>query len=382
MSRSSTRFWGRKRLREYAVDLLQRMVEIYSPSMGEGELSALLASEMEGAGFSVGTDDVGNFIGEYGKGEPRILLCGHMDTVPPMLPVRLEGGRLYGRGAVDAKGPLAAMLVAASQLVAEGFEGSLVVVGAVDEEGRNTGIRHLIEEGIEADYAIFGEPTDVETITVGYRGGLLLRVTCETETGHSSAPWLYDNAIEEAMAVWDLIRPIRMPQERSDSRFHSTSSCLRRIEGGGESSVVPDMCEALVEIRIPPTITVDQIHSEVSRLVKGRRREKLGVKISVEVLDQSEPYLADKRSPLVRALSREIWRSRSVTVKLVNKTGTGDMNLYGHATGAPVVTYGPGDPHLDHTPHESISIRDYLDSISVLKGALRSLIEPHTPGRP
>jgi LysW-gamma-L-lysine carboxypeptidase len=137
-----------------------------------------------------------------------------------------------------------------------------------------------------------------------------------------------------------------------------------------------------VEIRIPPPITLEQIHSEVSRLVEGRRREKPGVEISVEVLDQSEPYVAEKRSPLVRALSREIWRSRSVTVKLVNKTGTGDMNLYGHATGAPIVTYGPGDPHLDHTPHESISIQDYLDSISVLKGALRSLIETHTPRHP
>jgi LysW-gamma-L-lysine carboxypeptidase len=358
------------------------MVEIYSPSMEEGKLSALLASEMEGTGFRVRTDAVGNVIGEHGTGEPRILLCGHMDTVPPMLPVRLEGGRLYGRGAVDAKGPLAAMIVAASQLVAEGCGGSLVVVGAVDEEGRNTGVRNLIEEGVEADYAVFGEPTDVDTITVGYRGGLLLRVTCETETGHSSAPWLYDNAIEEAMAVWGLIKSIRMSPESSDSRFNSTSSCLMRIEGGGESSVVPGRCEALVETRIPPPITVDQLHGEISRLIEGRRRERPGVKINVEVLDQSEPYVADKRSPLVRALSRSIWRSRGVTVKLVNKTGTGDMNLYGHATGRPVVTYGPGDPHLDHTPHESISVRDYLDSISVLKGALGSLIESHNPEKP
>jgi LysW-gamma-L-lysine carboxypeptidase len=358
------------------------MVEINSPSMGEGELTALLASEMEGMGLQVRTDAVGNVIGEHGAGEPRVLLCGHMDTVPPQLPVRLEGGRLYGRGAVDAKGPLAAMIVAASQLIDEGFEGSLVVVGAVDEEGRNTGIRHLIDEGMEADYAIFGEPTGVDTITVGYRGGLLLRVTCETETGHSSAPWLYENAIEEAMAVWGLIKSIRLPQESSDSHFHSTSSCLRRIEGGGESSVVPGRCEVLVETRIPPPITVDQLHGEISRLIESHQRERPEVKIGVEVLDQSEPYVADRRSQLVRALSRSIWRSRGVTVKLVNKTGTGDMNLYGHATGRPVVTYGPGDPHLDHTPQESISIRDYLDSISVLKGALRSLIESHTSGHP
>jgi LysW-gamma-L-lysine carboxypeptidase len=66
-----------------------------------------------------------------------------------------------------------------------------------------------------------------------------------------------------------------------------------------------------------------------------------------------------------------------VPVKLVNKTGTGDMNLYGHSTGKPVLTYGPGDPHLDHTPNEHIKIQNYLDSISVIKGALESLSGLH-----
>jgi LysW-gamma-L-lysine carboxypeptidase len=353
------------------------MVEIYSPSGEEGEIARFLASEMEGMGFRVRTDAVGNVIGEHGEGEPRVLLCGHMDTVPPELPVRVEGGNLYGRGAVDAKGPLAAMIVAASQLIDEGYEGGLVVAGAVDEEGRNIGVTKMIDEGVEADYAIFGEPTNVDTITTGYRGGLLLRVTCETEAGHSSAPWLFDNSIEEAMRVWSLVKALRMPQERPESRFHSLSYSLRRIEGGGESSVVPSRCEALIEARIPPSITVDQLRGEIFGLVEGYRKENPGASVGVEVLDQTEPYLADKKSLLVRALSRSIWRRRGVTVRLVNKTGTGDMNLYGNVTGKPVVTFGPGDPHLDHTPHEKINIRDYLESISVLKGAMEILYESH-----
>lgn len=353
------------------------MVEIYSPSGEEWELGEFLASEMEGLGFVVRRDAVGNVIGEHGQGRPRVLLCGHMDTVPPELPVRLEDGTLHGRGAVDAKGPLATLIMAASGLVVDGHPGSLVVVGAVDEEGRNTGVTNLIDEGLEADYAVFGEPTDVDTITVGYKGGLLLKVKCETEAGHSSAPWLYENSIEKAMEVWNLVKTLRMPEERRESRFHSISYCLRKIRGGGESSVVPSSCEALIEARIPPSLSVERLSAEILNLIDGYRRGNPHVRVDAEIVDHTEPYISDRRSPLVRALSRSIWRNRGVKVKLVNKTGTGDMNLYGHATGVPAVTYGPGDPHLDHTPHERIEIQDYLDSITILRGALADLLNVH-----
>ena len=352
-------------------------MEIYSPSGEEGEIAGFLASELRGLGFRVTVDAVGNVIGEHGEGEPRVLLCGHMDTVPPELPVRVEGGFLHGRGAVDAKGSLAAMIVSASQLIDEGYEGGLLVVGAVDEEGKSAGVWNMVEDGVEADYAIFGEPTNVDTITTGYRGGLLLRVTCETETGHSSAPWLFDNSIEEAMRIWGLVKGLRMPQERPESRFHSLSYSLRRIEGGGQGSVVPSRCEAIIEARIPPSISVDQLRGEIYDLVDGYRRENPGPRVGIEVLDQTEPYMADRKSSLVRALSRSIWRLRGATVRLVNKTGTGDMNIYGTATGRPVVTYGPGDPHLDHTPKERIRIQDYIDSISILKDAIEGLSEAH-----
>lgn len=348
-------------------------MERYSPSGEEGEVGEFLVSEMAELGFVVRRDVVGNVIGEHGEGSPRVLLCGHMDTVPPELPVRLEDGVLYGRGAVDAKGPLAALVMAASGLVEEGHPGSLVVVGAVDEEGRNAGIENLIRDGLDADYAIFGEPTNVDTITVGYKGGILLKVECETETGHSSAPWLYENSIEKAMEVWRLVSSLRLPEEDPESRFHSLSYCLRTIQGGGQGSIVPSSCQALIEARIPPSLSVDRLSAELLSLIGAYRDDNPDVNVSAEIVDHIEPYLSDKRSPLVRALSRSIWRNRGVKVGLINKTGTGDMNIFGRATGTPTVTYGPGNPHLDHTPHECIGIQDYLDSIAVLKGALVNL---------
>ena len=353
------------------------MVEIYSPPCEEEEFARFLASELESLGFNVRRDAVGNVIAEGGGGNPKILLCGHMDTVPPMLPVKVEDGVLYGRGSVDAKGPLAAMVVAASRLIEEGYEGSLTVAGVVEEEGRSTGIRHLVNEGVDADYAVFGEPTNVATVTVGYRGSFLLLVVCETETGHSSAPWLYDSAVEKVFELWSLVKGLRIPEEDPESRFHSLSMNLRSIEGGGESSVVPPRCKAIIEIRIPPAITVDELTREVLNLVEGYRTENPGVMVEAEVMDSMEPYVADKKSTLVRAFSRAIWENRKERVRLINKSGTGDMNIFGRAMSIPVVTYGPGDPHLDHTPDEHIVLQDYMDAVDVIVDAVKRLHELH-----
>ena len=98
------------------------------------------------------------------------------------------------------------------------------------------------------------------------------------------------------------------------------------------------------------------------------------VKVGVTTLDCTEPFVADRKSPLVKAFARAIWKLRGTQAKLIYKTGTGDMNHYGPEMGVPVVTYGPGDSHLDHTPHEKISLRDYRDSVEVLKEAVRQLV--------
>src|SRR3972149_5612439 len=98
---------------------------------------------------------------------------------------------IYARGAVDAKGPLAAMVMAAIAASKEpGFKGKILVVSVVEEEATSRGVKHLITQGITADYAIFGEPSGVENITIGYKGQIQLKIVCKTETGHASTPWL------------------------------------------------------------------------------------------------------------------------------------------------------------------------------------------------
>jgi len=359
----------------YPVSLLTKMLEIYSPSGNEEEISNFLAKEMKNLGFHVRKDEVGNVVGEIGQGKPVILLCGHMDTVEGYIPVRVENNELYGRGAVDAKASFAAMIVAASTVVRESFPGKILVVGVVDEEGSGRGIKHLVKNGIQPDYAIFGEPSGLGKIVFGYKGSMNIKITCETPSGHSAAPWFFDNAIEKAMEIWRQIQKLHLPEEKLKSRFYSITSCLTKINGGNSSSMVPSKCDIYVQLRIPPKFTPEQIFSEVKRKIKRYQATDPKVSVKVKMEDATDPFEADRRSVLVRALD---WAIRKTTLNYASfsrKTGTGDMNVLGNALKIPVVTYGPGDSRLDHTPNEHIDLQEYLASIQVYRKAIMKLPE-------
>jgi LysW-gamma-L-lysine carboxypeptidase len=359
---------------DYAVRLLTRMLEIYSPSAKEGEISRLLEEELGYLGFSVHRDEVGNVIGEVGKGEPIVLLCGHMDTVEGIIPVRVEDGELFGRGAVDAKGPLAAMIVAASKAAKEGFPGKILVVGVVDEEKGGKGIQHFVESGFHPDFAVFGEPSGLGKVVFGYKGILTVKITVQTPSGHSAAPWLFENAIEKAMEFWRQIQKLHLREEKLKSRFYSITCCLTKIEGGNTSaSFIPSECQIHVQLRIPPQLSPEQVFDEVKRKIERYKATNPKVSVKVEMLDVAKAFEADRRSVIVRALA---WGIRKTTLNYASfsrKTGTGDMNVLGNALKIPVVTYGPGDSTLDHTPNEHINIREYLTSIEVLTKALKKL---------
>ena len=175
---------------EYAVELLRKMVAIPSPSYHEQELADFLVTTMRELGFTARTDEAGNVIGEITHGDaegPTVMLLGHMDTVPGEVPLRTEAGRIYGRGAVDAKGPLAAMICAAQR--ATEFTGRIIVVGAVEEEtDLSRGATKVRETLPKPDALIIGEPSGWSTVVLGYKGKLDLRYTVECEPTHPTNP--------------------------------------------------------------------------------------------------------------------------------------------------------------------------------------------------
>lgn len=368
----------KKIVQEQAVQLLTNLLGIYSPSGKEGEIADYLIAEMEKIGFRVRKDAIGNVIGEIGHGEPTILLCGHMDTVAGHLPLRVEKNKIFARGAVDAKGPLAAMVMAASDAAKQPeFTGKVLLASVVQEEATSAGVKRLISDEISADYAVFGEPSGVDNITIGYKGNLHLKLVCTTATGHSSTPWLYENALEKAAQLWQQIRDSFPPVEKQQSPYHAITACLTKLTGGKADSVIPFESEMHVDIRIPPPLTSAQILEDTEEVVAQYQKANPKVAVKMTVEDSNEPFEADKNSPIVRALSSAIRIIRCKPATLLRKTGTGDMNILGRAINVPIVTYGPGDSHLDHTRDEHIIISEYLDSIQVFKEMLTILSEMH-----
>jgi len=200
-----------------------------------------------------------------------------------------------------------------------------------------------------------------------------LKVTCETQTGHVAAPWLFENAIENTYEVWRAIASIHFAEEDLQSRFYSTTSCVTRIEGGNSFSAVPSKCSLHGDIRIPPQVTVESFQDRARDCAEQFARRHPDTNVTIELEDSEEPFETDKASALVRAFKWAIRKVTSNPAVLVRKSGTGDINAFAAAVKRPMIAYGPGNSHLDHTADEHVSIREYLDAIQVLQEALSKL---------
>lgn len=270
------------------------------------------------------------------------------------------------------------MVMGAAQVAKDpNFKGKVLIAGVIEEEATSRGIRHIITQGIKADYAIFGEPSGAENITIGYKGQIVLKVVCKTTTGHASTPWLYENALEKTYELWGQIKNSFPPVEKQDSPFNVVSTCLTKINGGQANSVIPFEAEMFLDVRVPPQFTTKQVYDEIKKVVDQYKESNPKVAVKVTIVDSVEPFEVDKSSPLVRALSISIRRVIGKPATVLRKTGTGDMNILGKAMNVPIVTYGPGDSHLDHTIDEHIVIDEYLNGIQVYKETILKLSEIH-----
>jgi len=358
------------------VKTLERALKLYTPSLREKSLADFLATVCEDLGFrDIHTDDVGNIIATKGSGSPKIMLCGHMDTVPGRIRVRKEDDYIFGRGSSDAKGPLIAMLFAAASV--EENNGTVTFVGAVDEEGNATGIKSLTNDKPDVDYAIFGEPSGTKQITIGYKGRIAINLKISVEdSAHASAPWLAKNAIEDSSLFVNEIKAKLESGQENKTKGMMLTATITAIKGGLSHNVTPRECDSTLDIRIPVGTSCKSVEEKISEVVKEISK-KQQVEAFYSIIDETEPFEAEHNSPLVRALTLGILDIEKNRPTLIRKTGTGDMNVIGNKLSIPVVTYGPGDPHAAHTTDEKISIDEYLRGIEVLKRTIQHLKRLH-----
>jgi [amino group carrier protein]-lysine/ornithine hydrolase len=337
-----------------ATSMLRRMVEIPSLTGEEDELAEYVAGAARALGLAAHRDEAGNLLAETGSRDaPTIMLLGHLDTTPGELPVHEREGILYGRGSVDAKGPLATMLLAAARH-RDSSDIRVVVAGAVGEEGDSPGARHLAK-GEPPDAVIIGEPSGVGNVVLGYKGILRFRLDISRPGVHNSHP--APKAVEVAAGFWQSVREYLAPYQEFPRAFDRTIPTLVDLCG--------DIRQARVGVQCRTPLGFD------SAPMRAWLREQAGTD-RLTVLEEVPAVRSRRTDPVVGALSsgvREQWGVPTLKVKL----GTSDMNVVGPAWSVPIAAYGPGDSRLDHTDEERIVLSEYLAAVDVLSAALHRL---------
>jgi len=345
------------------VNFLEELVSISSPSGEEEQVGQFLVEQMTSLGFQAHLDKVGNAVGVMGDpdAERKIVLLGHMDTVPGHIPVQRRGNLLYGRGAVDAKGPLATFILATARVAPKLQNTRVTVIGAVEEEAFSKGARHLAKTMDAPDFCVIGEPSDWDAITLGYKGRLWLDYSWEQPDSHSAGEQA--GPAEKAITFWNQLMDYAEKRNHGrEGRFDTLDPALRdfRTHSDGLNTGV----KMSVALRLPPDFKPEILKRKMRMWAEG-------AKLKYSPLDM--PYQqTDKNNPLVRAMLKAI-RAEGGRARFKLKTGTSDMNTVGPAWRCPIVAYGPGDSHLDHTPEEHIDVEEYKQAIDVLARALEIL---------
>ena len=344
------------RNREPTIELLQWMVEQYSPSRHEHAFARSLAERLERRGWRARIDEVGNIIASLGEGPLCIALLGHIDTVPGEIAVRIDGGRLFGRGAVDAKGAICAFVEAAELLDEHERAGKqFLLLGCVEEEVPLTRGAFHVREHHRPDFVINGEPSGAHAITIGYKGILRVELESRVERRHTASNQ-YSAPAEHIVQAWNALRNHCDDWNRERSIFEQSIPSLATFLT--DSSDVEEWAVANVTIRTGPASDCDQLLALLS-----------GSPAHARTVSRKDAVETDGMDRLTWAFKQSI-RARGARPKLRLKTGTSDWNTVAEKWPVPTIAYGPGDSALDHTPHEHIHLDEYEEAVAVLAHVL------------
>lgn len=368
------------------VDLLSALVRIPSvnPRMGGGSgeepLARFVAGRLRAMGVSPAVTEVEpgrpNVVATA-RGKPgagHLLFEAHLDTVSPSLGQtdpfvpRLEGDRLYGRGACDTKGSMAAMMVAfASALGCTERDLTVSVAFLMGEEIGHEGARHLATTGFRADGAVIGEPTDLDVI-VAHKGVVRWRMTTVGRSAHSATPQDGVNAIGMMARLVRGLETQLVP--RLDARRHpllgSPTLSVGRIAGGREVNVVPDQCTIDVDRRLLPGESWASVRAEIETVVSAVASETPDFSATIEPPYQENGAMETAEdSPIARraiAAVRRVDGQHHIRGVSYSTDGT-----WLSAVGIPCVVLGPGRIEQAHTGAEYVDISQVVTAAATYR---------------
>jgi succinyl-diaminopimelate desuccinylase len=316
-------------------------------------------------------------------------------TVDPFAAV-VKDGRVYGRGACDMKGGLAASLIAVEALIDSGAKlpGALEISGTVDEEsGGYGGVHYLAERGWfsqpRVDHVIIPEPLNVDRVCIGHRGVWWAEIETHGRMAHGSMPFLGDCAVRHMNAVVDRFerdlypklaaRRTDMPVVPSDARQSTLN--INSIHGGAPeapgypTAVVPDSCRMVIDRRLLIEESIDGVKTEIRELLEQLARERAGFRFSMRDIFEVRPTMADRHGPVARVTAAAIRRVIGREPEFVCSPGTYDQKHIDRVGKLrDCIAYGPGILDLAHQPDEYVVIEDMVSSAKVMALAAWSLL--------
>ncbi len=316
-------------------------------------------------------------------------------TLDPFAAV-VKDGRVYGRGACDMKGGLAASIIAVEALIesAATLPGTLEISGTADEEsGGYGGVHYLAERGWfsppRVDHVIIPEPLNVDRVCIGHRGVWWAEIETHGRMAHGSMPFLGDCAVRHMHAVVDRFerdlypklaaRRTDMPVVPSGAR-HSTLN-INSIHGGQAETtgypapVVPDSCRMIIDRRLLIEESIDAAKGEVRELLEQLVKDRAGFRYSIRDIFEVRPTMADRDGPVARSTAAAIRRVIGRDPEFICSPGTYDQKHIDRVGKLrDCIAYGPGILDLAHQPDEYVVIEDMVNSAKVMALAARSLL--------
>jgi putative selenium metabolism hydrolase len=374
---------------EALAAFLQQLVCIPSLSTHEEAVAIRVAEEMRRIGFAeVRTNRIGCVIGRLGPGTgPKLVFNGHMDTVDvgdparwarPPYEGRIQDGILYGRGACDMKGGLAAMVYSVKALLNAGVElaGDLYVVAVVQEEPcEGLAMRVFVEEdGIRPDYVVLGEPSNLQ-IRLGHRGRLEMQVQVRGQAAHASSPALGTNAIHNAARLIFGLE-LLAPRLAADPFLGQGTLAVTEIASEAASrNALPDCCSFYIDRRLTLGETEAKAMAEVQTIIGT---EEVNAQADVtqyqatsytgyecQVRNSFPAWAISEDHPLVRATARSVRETLGYRPRMAPWLFSTDGTYTAGVANIPTVGFGPGEERYAHTLDDQIRLNDVVDAARV-----------------
>ncbi|MGZ4600763.1 MAG: succinyl-diaminopimelate desuccinylase [Oryzihumus sp.] len=339
------------------VSLTAALCDLESVSGNEQALADAVEEALTALPHLSVTRDGNTVIARTDLGRPeRVVLAGHLDTVPlttpPNLPTRREGDELVGRGTVDMKGGVAVQLRIAAAVAEPSRDVTFVFYDCEEVESERNGLARVGRnrpELLEADFAVLLEPTD-GGIEGGCKGTIRVEVTARGKAAHSARPWNGVNAIHGAHAILGRLTAYEAQTVEVDGLAYHEALNAVGIRGGIAGNVIPDECVVVVNYRFAPSMTSAEAEEHLRELFEG---------YDVRVTDAADGARPGLQLPAAKAFVD------ALAVPVTAKEGWTDVARFS-ALDIPAVNFGPGDPNLAHHDDERVPVQQLVDAEAAL----------------